>query len=277
MALIEGGFKRANIYACPNNSMKLPACNECKDQPFCLDRFTGVIDQKIIGITNYSEFDGVILFENPVDVTVEGWENQLSAEYLQAVTCHDVNGKNHNYEFGIMVSGSEDDGVFTLDHIGQTTVGSWVLEDETPLDTVRTCVCKMVCTYQTNVNGSVEPLQFEGNVYPFATGTYAYTDGDDAANQTAADLLLADAIATFDASGVDYQEITVEIDDCDKVLKLNVKVCGKLEATVGKKSFLKCDCCAEFLFEGDEMKKIAAKARLAANKAKKAAAKEVKK
>ena len=249
MRYTEGGYKRANKYACPHNSMKLQACNECKDLKFCLDRYVGAIASPIVGFGGYSEHEEDFMFETPVDVTVDGWSNLLGSQFLQSVNCHEVDGKNCSYEFEVLVNGSEVDGEFTLTHIGQTTVGYWILEDGTQLPNERTCEKKNVCLFQSNVNGAVAPLTVDGETFPLATGTYVYTAGDDTANEAAAVALAADATAAFDASGLEYQEITATVDDCDMVLKLNVRVCGTLDATLGKKAFLKCECCQEFVFE----------------------------
>jgi len=221
------GRLRANPAACPTNSMKLPACNDCTDDPVCEDVITLTKDEGnvLVSIDIQGETCPVNLPLNDPNI-----ETKL----------HEIVAK---YEIDTHVSVAVEDGKCTIRHIGAGTLDNAVVGNKT-YNTERCCNFVTVTTYKTYATGTLPDLKYvnadgveTSEAFPNSPYDYAGTAAVDAA--TAAQLE-TDLIAGLDAIAYPYTSATVTVSDDDEGFFLCVESDGSIPVMIGSLPFANC-------------------------------------
>lgn len=239
LALNMMGRKRANPEACPTNGMKLPACDECTDDPVCEDSIPLGTDAEAVIKT--IEFDGET---HEVNLAV-------GSPYLDAK----LNEIAATKEIDTSVNIKKVDGVYKVYHIGACVMTNAVVGETTNAG-VRCCEYATITTFKTFASDTIPNLSVadeDGNITSeaFANNPYGYT-GDPAIDAATAEQLAIDTAAALDALGYDYTDATAAVTADDEGFFICIETTNQNAPMLGTVPFSDCGNKAGFVCPAEE-------------------------
>jgi len=115
-------------------------------------------------------------------------------------------------EIQTLVNASYMGGTLTVEHIGAVTVKTLIMDDASTLAGTRKTTKQSVSDYIAYVVGAAGDLEYNG-IVDSSLGTYAYTVGNAAANDTAAATLQTDMTAALTAVGFPSTAAAAKVND----------------------------------------------------------------